>query len=155
MNNVHAILSLARAKNKTIGAVESLTGGMLLAKLTSISGASEVVKGGLVTYTNEEKEKFLHISKARLIKYGAISSEIAGDMAKIGRYRLNVDVCIALTGNAGPRASEGKPVGLVYLGVATPQTVTVEQLNLVGTRTQIRKQAMTHALRLIESTLKY
>jgi nicotinamide-nucleotide amidase len=152
--DIKNILRMARNQNKTIGTVESITGGLLIGALTSVSGASKVIKGSLVTYTNEEKQKFLHIKSERLAKYGAISKEIAHDMAKIGRYQLNVDICIALTGNAGPRAAEGKPIGLYYLAIATPHEVVVERLEEQGTRTQIRKQAINTALNRLEQLLR-
>jgi nicotinamide-nucleotide amidase len=154
MATVSAILKLARAQGLTIGAIESLTGGLLLSALTSVSGASKVVKGGLVAYTDEEKEKLLHISKARLGKYGAISPEVAHDMAKIGRYRLNVDLCVALTGNAGPKASENKPIGLYYLAVATAHEVQVAKFEITGSRTQIRRACVNQALDALEKQIK-
>ncbi len=154
MGTVASILRMARSQGMTLGAVESLTGGLLLSALTGVSGASKVVKGGLVTYTDEEKEKFLHIAKARLRKYGAISEEIAHDMAKIGRYRLNVDLCVALTGNAGPKPSENKPIGLYYLAVATAHEVQVARFEVTGTRAQIRRACVNQALAAIERQLR-
>ncbi|MFA5235828.1 MAG: CinA family protein [Bacilli bacterium] len=154
MGTVASILKLARAQGVTLGAVESLTGGMLLAALTSVSGASKVVKGGLVTYADEEKEKLLHVSKARLQKYGAISPEVAHDMAKMGRYRLNVDLCLALTGNAGPKALENKPIGLYYLALASAHEVQVSRFEATGTRVQIRRACVEQALVAIEKQLR-
>ncbi len=153
MVNVAHILKLAKAKKLTIGAVESLTGGLLLATLTSVSGASKVIKGGLVTYTREEKEKLLHISHVKIAKYGVISEQVAFDMAKMGRYRLNVDICVALTGNAGPKVMEEKPRGLYYLAIATPHEVQVIEVIAAGTRTQVRRACVTRALEELENTL--
>jgi PncC family amidohydrolase len=154
MREVKQILKSALELGKTIGTVESITGGALTAALTSVSGASKVIKGGLVTYTNEEKEKLLTISKQLLEKHGAISEAAAKQMAKLGRYRLNVDLCVALTGNAGPTAIEGKPIGLFYLAIATPHEVCVKKFIVDGTRTQIMRQAVNAALLEIQRVLK-
>jgi nicotinamide-nucleotide amidase len=154
MREVKTLLKLANELRKTIGTVESITGGALTAALTSVSGASKVIKGGLVTYTNEEKEKLLTISRTLLEKHGAISEAAAHEMAKLGRYRLNVDLCVALTGNAGPTAIENKPIGLFYLAIATPHEVCVKKFMVSGTRTQIRRQAVNAALLEIIHALK-
>lgn len=154
MRDIREIITRAKQRQLTIGTVESMTGGALVSALTSRSGASKVVKGGLVTYTNEEKEKLLDISHHLLKKRGAISEETALEMAKRGRYRLNVDVCVSLTGNAGPTASEGKPIGLFFLAIATAHETYVKQFEISGTRLQIRRFAVEQALKEINSTLK-
>jgi nicotinamide-nucleotide amidase len=101
----------------------------------------------------EEKEKLLNISKAKIAKYGVISEQIASDMAKIGRYRLNVDICVALTGNAGPKVMENKPRGLYYLAIATPHDVQVIEILASGTRKQIRRACVKRALEELEITI--
>jgi len=139
------INSLFTSKNLTLGSVESYTGGLYASETTSISGASKFYKGALVTYYTEEKIKLLGIKRCKVNKFGVVSKEIAYDMAKFGKDKLDVDVCISFTGNAGPSAMENKPCGLVYIGFAIKNEVFVEELHLTGTREEIRKQSLDFA----------
>lgn len=134
--------SLFLNSGKTLGSVESFTGGKFAREMTRIPGASNFFKGSLVTYANEEKERLLQIDPARIETYGVVSQEIGGDMAMHGKFILNVDYCISFTGNAGPSAMEGKPVGEVYIGVSAYSTTQVFKYQLNGTREQIIDQAL-------------
>jgi len=153
MKQAVAVIRLAKSKGLTIGAVESMTGGLLAAALTSVSGASAVFKGGLITYANEEKERLLGIPNGKLKKDGAISDAVAQDMAKLARYRLNVDIAVAVTGNAGPKAIEGKPIGQFYVALCTGNECEAELHEFHGTRRAVRQNAVAVALTMIEKTI--
>ena len=136
-------------KGLTLGSVESFTGGLFASEITSISGASKFYKGGYVTYATEEKIRLLGIPLEQVALHGVVSKEIAYYMANNGRQLLNVDVCVSFTGNAGPNAMEGKPVGEVYIGIADKKSVEVYKLNLSGERDQIQDEAVQYALEKI------
>lgn len=135
---------LERFKNagRTLGSVESFTGGLFSREITRIPGASAVFKGALVTYATEEKNRILGINKSLIERVGVVSQEVAGEMAGHGKALLNVDYCVAFTGNAGPTAMEGKPVGEVYIAVAAYDMVQVFRYQLNGTREEIQNQAI-------------
>ena len=127
-----------------ISTVESFTGGLMAAKLTSIPGASKFYKGSLVSYANEIKEK-LGIDTSN----GVVNKEVAKEMALKGKEFFNTDLCISFTGNAGPEAMEDKPVGLIFIAI----NEKVYELNLSGNRDEIRKQAVDFAFDKIKSHL--
>ena len=137
---------LFREKKLTLGSVESFTGGLFAETITSISGASQFFKGSIVTYATEEKVRLLGIPQELVDEKGVVSREVAFKMANNGKHRLNVDVCVSFTGNAGPEAMEGKPVGEVYIGIIFNGTCEVHRLNLIGTRKEIQQQAVDFAL---------
>lgn len=138
-------------KGLTLGSVESFTGGLFASEITSILGASSFFKGALVTYATEEKIRLLGIDEELVNKYGVVSKECAEQMAIHGSKRLNVDYCISFTGNAGPSAMEGKPVGLIYIGVFDGKECHVLEKKLIGTRNFVRKEAILIALDFLES----
>lgn len=142
---------LFNEKGLTLGSVESFTGGLFASEITSISGASSFFKGAVVTYATEEKIKVLGISEELVNKYGVVSRECAEQMAIQGSKVLNVDYCISFTGNAGPSAMEGKPVGLIYIGVFDGKECHVLEKKLVGTRNFVRKEAILIALDFLET----
>ncbi len=133
----------------TLGSVESFTGGGFAATITSVPGASHFYKGGLVTYATSEKIRLLGISEDMVNKYGVVSKEIAHDMAELGAFTLDVDYCVSFTGNAGPEAMEGKPVGEVYIGLCCHDEVSVYPYHLSGSREEIQKEAIDIALKLL------
>ena len=128
------INKLFREKGRTLGSVESFTGGAFAKTITSVSGASHFFKGALVTYATEEKNRLLGISYKDIDEFGVVSKEVAGQMASNGKKLLNVDYCVSFTGNAGPEAMEGKPVGEIHIGVAFLDKAQVFSYNLEGTR---------------------
>ena len=154
MVTVQDINSLFREKGLTLGSVESFTGGLFAREITSFPGASKFYKGALVTYATEEKVRLLGISQEDVDKYGVVSNQIAYQMAKFGREKLNVDVCISFTGNAGPDAMEGKPVGEIYIGLATKEKVEAFGYQLEGNRNKIQEDAISLALALLEKNIK-
>ena len=127
---------------RTLGSVESFTGGRFASSMTAIPGASKFFVGGLVTYATYEKINLLGIPKERVDAYGVVSQEIGGDMAMFGRFKLQSDYCISFTGNAGPEAMEGKPVGLIFIGITAYSLTQVYAYQLSGTREQIINQAL-------------
>ena len=131
---------------KTLGSIESFTGGLFASTVTKISGASGYFKGSIVTYWTEEKERLLGISPLDVNKYGVVSKEIAEQMAVYGRDLLDVDICVSFTGNAGPTAMEDKPVGEIYIGIADEEGVNVYPYQLNGSREEIQNKAVQLAI---------
>ncbi len=119
---------------------------MFAQQITSVSGASKFYKGGYVTYATEEKVNLLLIPQSLVDQHGVVSKEIAYYMANNARQLLKVDVCVSFTGNAGPDAMEGKPVGEVHICVATKDSAQVYSLLLEGNRNEIQQQAVDFAL---------
>ena len=143
---VEQVNKYLREKGLTLGSVESFTGGLFAQSITSVSGASKFYKGGYITYATEEKVNLLLIPQSEVDKYGVVSREIAYHMANNARQLLKTDVCVSFTGNAGPEAMEGKPVGEVHIGIATAESAQVYSLLLKGNRNEIQQQAVDFAL---------
>ena len=146
---VNDINRLFREYGRTLGSVESFTGGLFAKEITAVSGASHFYKGGLVTYATEEKNRLLGIPYDEIDQYGVVSKEIAMKMATNAQLLLNVDYCVSFTGNAGPDAMEGKPVGLIYIGIAAYDKVEAYEFTLSGDRNDIQKQGVNNALDII------
>lgn len=148
------VLDLARAQGRTIAVAESCTGGLLGARLTSVAGSSDVVRGGIIAYANEVKTAQLGVDAAVLASDGAVSERVAAQMAAGARARIGADIAIALTGVAGPGGgSEEKPVGTVWIGVATAGDVRTVRNVFVGDREEIRYRAAQFALDLVRRAL--
>lgn len=152
--NAQELSDLFKEYGRTLGSVESFTGGSFASSITAIPGASKFFKGGVVTYATEEKIKLLGIDPTRVEQFGVVSQEIGGDMAMHGKYILDVDYAISFTGNAGPEAMEGKPVGEIYIGVTAYQTTQVFKYLLQGSREDIVKQALQLGYNHLEFMLK-
>ena len=133
--------------------VESCTGGLLAGRLINVSGISEVLKQGFVTYSNESKMKLVHVKASTLEKYSAVSKEVVVEMAKGGITAGDADICVAITGIAGPNTENGKPVGLVYIGCCYKDNVIAKEYNFNGNRQKVRDQAVTKALDLLRRCL--
>jgi len=137
------LLEAFKEKGLTLGSVESMTGGLFSAKFTEIPGSSAVFKGGIVTYSAEEKINIVGVKKETIDKYGVVSEEVAKEMAELGRKLLNVDVCVSVTGNAGPTCEPGgKPVGCYYVAVATKSDVVVKGVLKTQKRNKVRNSAV-------------
>ena len=147
------INKLFREKGRTLGSVESFTGGLFAKEITSITGASHFFKGALVTYATEEKNRLLGISYKDIDEFGVVSKEVAAQMASNGKKLLNVDYCVSFTGNAGPTAMEGKPVGEVHIGIAFLDTAQVHSYTLEGSREEIQNKAIFIAFGLLETLI--
>lgn len=146
----HQLVNLLKEKNLTIGSIESITGGLFASTLTNVSGVSQVFPGSIVTYANEAKEQLLGISHARIENYGVVSKEIAYDMAKEGKNKLHVDICVSFTGNAGPTALDHLPVGRLFIGIAIGQVVKTYELQINALdRNRIRELAVDEAMKKV------
>ena len=149
------LLQELKERGLTLGSVESLTGGLFASKVTSIPGASKVFKGSLVTYAVEEKIKLAKVSKDTLEEYGVVSQEVAIEMAEGGRKALNVDICVSVTGNAGPTCEPGgKPVGEVHIAVATKRGTIARQFSLKSDRKHIQSMCVKEMKKLVSFSLK-
>ncbi len=138
---------LLKQKGLTLGTVESATGGLISHYITNIPGSSDYFKGAVTAYSNEIKVKVIGISAGTLEKHGAVSGEIAEEMASGGRRLLGVDICIADTGIAGPGGATGdKPVGLFYLGLTDSNEVLSQRHRFSGDREQNKESAAEAAL---------
>lgn len=144
-----AVVKQLRKKNLQLVTVESCTGGLLAGRIVNVNGASEVFSQGFVTYSNKSKRKLVDVDKSTLKKYGAVSKEVAKEMAKGGIFATDADVCVAITGVAGPETEDNKPVGLVYIGCYAHDKVTVKEYQFKGDRQKIREQAVIKALDLV------
>ncbi len=102
------LVSYLKDKNLTIGSVESMTGGLFAARITSVPGASKVFKGSIVSYSPLIKENVVGVNKETIAKYGVVSKQVAYEMAEKGRKVLDVDICVSITGNAGPTSEPGE-----------------------------------------------
>ncbi len=139
-----------REKKMTIATAESCTGGLVSAKITSVSGSSEVISFSMVTYSNEVKIQKLGVKRETVETFGAVSEQTAKEMAERIKLLAETDVGVGVTGVAGPSQSEGKPVGLVFVAIAFKDKTIVEKLELKNlTRDEIREKAAEKALALV------
>lgn len=141
------VVRLLNKYELTLATAESCTGGFLGGRLVNVPGVSDVYKAGFITYSNKAKRKYLDVSKNTLKKYGAVSKETAKEMAKGGVFQTDADICIAVTGLAGPGgATKEKPVGLVYIACYIGDKVQVKEYHFKGNRNKIREQTVVRAL---------
>ncbi|MCR1839131.1 competence/damage-inducible protein A [Murimonas intestini] len=149
-----AIVDLLLEKQLTLTTAESCTGGMLAARLTNVPGVSEVFKQGLVTYSNRAKRKLLDVKKNTLKDCGAVSDKTAKEMAKNGAFITGSDICVSVTGIAGPDGgTEEKPVGLVYMACSYNNKVTVKEFHFKGERSKVRESSVVNALTLVRECI--
>ncbi|MEP2027868.1 MAG: CinA family protein [Paracoccaceae bacterium] len=150
-----SILDAARARDIRIATAESCTGGMVAAALTDIAGSSDVFDRGFVTYSNGAKIDMLGVSAQSLDKYGAVSEEVAREMAAGALAHSRAALAVSTTGIAGPGGSEFKPEGRVCFGVATSGRPTISETIDFGAlgREQVRRAACLHALGLLRHAL--
>ncbi|MGQ0649811.1 MAG: competence/damage-inducible protein A [Gemmatimonadaceae bacterium] len=148
------VLSLGRAKGRTLAVGESCTGGLLGARLTSIPGSSDVFLGGVITYDNAAKTALADVPPDTIADHGAVSEQVARSMAAGARSRLNANIGIGITGIAGPGGgTPTKPVGLVWIAVDFGDTVTVFGGQMIGDRAEIRFRATQLALDFVRQGL--
>ena len=139
-----------RLQGRTLATAESCTGGGIGDALTAVPGASNVYKGGVISYCNEIKEKMLDVPSEILDKYGAVSASVAEAMARGARVTLGTDIAVSVTGLAGPSGDEfGNPVGTVHIGYADENTCISCHFLFHGDRNAVREQAVASALKLI------
>ena len=141
---------LTALAGKRLATAESLTGGGIGQAITSVSGASAVFAGGIISYTNEVKHKVLGVPVETLNTCGAVSAPVAQAMAQGARNVIGADVAVAVTGLAGPDGDEfGNPVGTVFIGYADGHTAFAREYHFEGDRARVREQTIEAALALI------
>lgn len=146
---------IAALKGYTLVTAESCTGGGIGAALTDIPGSSAVFKGGVISYTDEVKVAQLCVDSDALEKYGAVSAEVARQMAVGAREGLGADYAVSVTGLAGPDGDAyGNPVGTVFIGFASKYNCVVQEYHFAGDRSKVREQAIGAALELTLNQLK-
>jgi len=141
------------AGGQTIGTAESLTGGLVAAALTTVPGASAVVRGGIVAYAPDLKSSLLGVPADLINRVGTVHSDVALAMASGARARLGATVGVATTGVAGPDPADGQPVGTVHIAVSAPARAVHEALVLSGDRAEIRRSTVDRLLDLLLRTL--
>ena len=144
-----------KERHMTIATAESLTGGMIAANLVEIPGASEVVRGGFVTYQSVAKTMLLGVPADMIDQYDVVSAEVAVAMARGARENLGVDIAVSATGLAGPGGgTPERPVGTVFLGISTAEHTYPIALHLTGSRERIRTLTMKNALNAVRRELQ-
>lgn len=153
MADAKELIALCTERQMTLSSCESLTAGLFTSTLASVPGASAVLKGGLVTYFTEMKEKLAHVDTKIVNEYGVVSKECAKAMAENTRKLTNVDYCVSFTGNAGPSAMEGKPAGCVYCAIAGKGETKLYHFQWDGLARNVLRQQLVAVMidRLYES----
>jgi nicotinamide-nucleotide amidase len=147
--SAEALLASAKAKGVMLATAESCTGGMLSAAITDVPGSSAIFDRAFVTYTNAAKMQMLDVAQATLDAHGAVSEEVAAEMASGVLHHSDADIAVSVTGIAGPGGSEHKPEGRVCFGLAIKTGVTTEtvEFGALG-RDKVRAAARDHGLAL-------
>ena len=150
------VVDAAIAKNVTLTTAESCTGGMVSAAITEIAGASAIFERGFVTYSNDAKHELLDVTISSLSQYGAVSEQVAAEMASGALNAARADIAVSITGIAGPGGSEFKPEGRVCFAICTKNQQPVSQTVEFGAigRSKVRKAAADHALMLFLNALR-
>jgi len=154
MTQAAALLELCRAQGILLATAESCTGGMVGAALTQTPGSSDVYERGFITYSNDAKRDMLGVQGETLAQAGAVSEDVAREMAQGALNHSRASLAVAVTGIAGPGGSQHKPEGRVCFAVATPQRVTSEtvEFGAIG-RQAVRQGATNHALALLKGAV--
>lgn len=153
--NAAEILELARSRGVMIATAESCTGGLIVGRLTDVAGSSSVVDRGFVTYSNAAKSEMLGVRAATIEAHGAVSEEVAAEMARGALARSQAGIAVAVTGIAGPGGSEHKPEGRVCFAVADGWGLRAETVEFgpIG-RAEVRAATVDHALALLAAALR-
>ena len=138
-----------RGAGLTVATAESLTAGMVAAALADVPGASAVLLGGVVAYSNRIKASLLGVSAELLEEAGSVDAQVARQMAAGARRRLHADIAVSTTGAAGPEPHDGKPVGTVFIGLADASGSLSRGFRFTGDRAEIRRQACSQALAML------
>ena len=150
-----AVVRLMTKQKWTLALAESCTGGFIANQITNVPGASKIFLGGIVSYSNAAKQKFLGVRAQALARYGAVSELIARQMAEGARKKFGADYAIAVTGIAGPSGgSKTKPVGTVFIALAGPFETVVERRFNPGLREHFKAITARQALELLWTKLK-
>lgn len=149
-----AVVDMLKDQGLTLSLAESCTGGAIAARIVNVPGASSVFVQGFVTYSNRAKRKFLQVKKSTLKNEGAVSSKCAKEMAKGGCSAAKSDICLSVTGIAGPDGgTKEKPVGTVFMGCCYNDKTITREYHFTGNRGKIREQTAAHALVLLRDCI--
>ncbi len=155
MTPEESLLQRLRAKGLTVATAESCTGGNIAHRITAIAGCSDCYFGSVVSYDNSVKTNLLNVDPAAIETHGAVSEEVASQMAEGVRKAIGTDCAIATSGIAGPSgATPGKPVGTVCIAIATPERTVAATYHFPGTRDRVIDRASTTALTLLAMALR-
>ena len=148
------VVELLARKHLTVTTAESCTGGLIAGTLINAAGASDVLNEGYVTYSNEAKERLVHVSHETLERYGAVSAQTAQEMAEGAARAAGADAAMSATGIAGPGGgSVEKPVGLVYIGCCLNGRTVVKECRFNGSRMENRLRTVETALTMLREQL--
>lgn len=155
MKNIeNLVCELLRERKLKLATAESCTGGLIAKKITSVPGASECFDCGVVTYSNEQKEKLLGVSAETLEKFGAVSEQTALQMCKGVKELADADFGISVTGIAGPGGgTPDKPVGTVWIGICGGDIHKAEKFLFAGDRNQVRESTAVAALEMVKDAV--
>lgn len=146
---------ILREKGLKIAVAESCTGGLICDMITDVPGSSNYFLAGLVAYSDRSKIDILEVDELSLLQHGAVSAEVAEQMAMGAMRLVGADIGLSTTCIAGPGgATEGKPVGLVYIGLAFRELVLSEMVMFTGARQDIKRKAAKHAIEMTIRLLK-
>lgn len=153
------VILLLKQAGETVGVAESLTGGGVMTAITSVGGASAVFRGGVVSYATTLKERLLDVESALIEEHGVIHEDVAKQMAMGARNITTIDEPatwgIGTTGVAGPDSQDGKPVGMVFIGIASPsKTWALGPFHFPGDRQQVRQATIMEALAQLRDILR-
>jgi nicotinamide-nucleotide amidase len=156
VTGAEALLALARSKGAKIATAESCTGGLIAGAITDIAGSSDIFDRGFVTYSNAAKTDMLGVQAATLAHFGAVSEEVAREMAHGALARSAADLAVSVTGIAGPGGSGHKPEGRVCFGLAEKGHATLTETMEFGPlgRAKVRRATVVHALEMLQRALR-
>ena len=148
------VVELLFQRHFTIATAESCTGGMIASRLVNVPGVSSLFSQGYITYSDDAKSQMLGVSQDTLLKFTAVSPEVAREMAEGCQRASGADVTVSVTGYAGPNDSIEEPRGLVYIGVSVHSHTVVVENHFEGNRSEIRESAANRAFELIIQQLQ-
>lgn len=154
IDHVAELIWLLAERGLTVAVAESLTGGLVVAELTRVAGASAVVRGGIIAYATGLKQQLLGVDEALLAEVGPVHADVAAQMAAGVASRLGASIGLSTTGVAGPDAQDGHDVGTVYVGLAVAGHLTTHRLALSGSREQIRRATVDASLELLAEAVQ-
>lgn len=139
---MNQLIGLLKSSGLSIACAESLTGGLFASELCQQPGASQVFKGGVIAYQTSIKHDVLGVEQWLIDNYGVVSAEVAQAMAQAALTLFQSDIAVSFTGNAGPTVQDNRPVGMVFMAIATKDKSVVFNDMLVGDRNRIRQQCV-------------
>lgn len=148
------LFALLKERGCTIGSCESMTAGLFASTLASVPGASAVLRGAIVTYQTAVKTDLVKVDQNVIKQYGVVSEATALQMAVKARVLLGCDICVSISGNAGPDIMEGKPAGMVCIAIADVDEAVAFTLYLYGSRNEIRMQGVEEMAKRVKEFLQ-